>query len=71
MTVHADEKKSASATRLPPAIWALGCVSLLMDVSSEMVHSLLPVFLVTAVGASALVVGVIEGLAVIGYCPGG
>ena len=50
-------------TRLPTAIWALGFVSLLMDVSSEMVHSLLPVFLVTAVGASGLVVGVIEGLA--------
>jgi MFS family permease len=48
---------------LPPAIWTLGFVSLLMDISSEMVHSLLPVFLVTAVGASALVVGVIEGLA--------
>ena len=31
-------------TRLPPAIWALGFVSLLMDVSSEMIHSLLPVF---------------------------
>ncbi len=53
----------ASVTRLPTAIWALGFVSLLMDVSSEMVHSLLPVFLVTAVGASGLVVGVIEGLA--------
>ncbi len=53
----------ASTTRLPAAIWALGFVSLLMDVSSEMVHSLLPVFLVTAVGASGLVVGVIEGLA--------
>jgi len=52
-----------SVTRLPTAIWALGFVSLLMDVSSEMVHSLLPVFLVTAVGASGLVVGVIEGLA--------
>jgi MFS family permease len=34
-----------------------------MDVSSEMVHSLLPVFLVTAAGASGLVVGIIEGLA--------
>ncbi len=51
------------APRLPAAIWALGFVSLLMDVSSEMVHSLLPVFLVTAVGASALTVGFIEGLA--------
>jgi len=34
-----------------------------MDISSEMVHSLLPVFLVTSIGASGLVVGIIEGLA--------
>jgi MFS family permease len=58
-----EPRVSPAPTRLPPAIWALGLVSLLMDVSSEMVHSLLPVFLVTAVGASALAVGVIEGLA--------
>ena len=57
------EPGNPAATRLPGAIWALGFVSLLMDISSEMVHSLLPVFLVTAVGASALVVGVIDGLA--------
>ena len=49
--------------RIPRSIWALGCVSLLMDVSSEMIHSLLPVFMVTSLGASALVVGVIEGAA--------
>lgn len=49
--------------RIPPAIWALGVVSLLMDVSSEMIHSLLPVFLVTGLGASALAVGLIEGAA--------
>ena len=49
--------------RIPPAIWALGFVSLLMDISSEMIHSLLPVFLVTALGASALTVGLIEGAA--------
>ncbi|MDH5173332.1 MAG: MFS transporter, partial [Gammaproteobacteria bacterium] len=59
----ADYHKPADPSRLPTAIWALGFVSLLMDVSSEMVHSLLPVFLVTAVGASALTVGFIEGLA--------
>ncbi|TAK45781.1 MAG: MFS transporter [Betaproteobacteria bacterium] len=41
----------------------LGLVSLCMDVSSEMIHSLLPVFLVTAVGASALAIGLIEGAA--------
>ena len=49
--------------RLPPAIWALGFVSLLMDVSSELIHSLLPVFMVTALGASALTIGLIEGAA--------
>ena len=48
---------------LPPSIWALGFVSLLMDVSSEMIHSLLPLFMVGALGASALVVGLVEGLA--------
>ena len=46
---------------LPRAIWALGFVSLLMDVSSEMIHSLLPVFLATGLGASALMIGLIEG----------
>lgn len=49
--------------RLPPSIWALGFVSLLMDVSSELIHSLLPVFLVTGLGASMLVVGLLEGAA--------
>lgn len=48
---------------LPAGVWALGLVSLLMDVSSEMIHSLLPVFLVTSLGASALTVGLIEGVA--------
>ncbi|MEJ5991093.1 MFS transporter [Ramlibacter sp. PS3R-8] len=49
--------------RLPAGIWALGFVSLLMDVSSEMIHSLLPIFLVTGLGASMLVVGLLEGVA--------
>ena len=48
---------------LPAGIWALGFVSLLMDVSSEMIHSLLPVFLVSGLGASMLTVGLIEGAA--------
>lgn len=48
---------------LPAAIWALGFVSLLMDVSSELIHSLLPVFLVTGLGVSALTLGLIEGAA--------
>jgi len=52
-----------AANRLPVGIWVLGLVSLLMDVSSEMIHSLLPLFMVTTLGVSALTVGVIEGLA--------
>ncbi|MDR0457687.1 MAG: MFS transporter [Burkholderiaceae bacterium] len=49
--------------RIPSGIWALGLVSLLMDTSSELIHSLLPLFLVDALGASVLAVGLIEGLA--------
>ncbi len=48
---------------MPAGIWALGFVSLLMDISSELIHSLLPVLLVTGLGASMLLVGLLEGAA--------
>jgi MFS family permease len=48
---------------MPAGIWVLGFVSMLMDISSEMIHSLLPMFMVTVLGASAFTVGIIEGLA--------
>ena len=48
---------------IPPAIWALGFVSMLMDISSEMIHSLLPVFMVSTLGISVFAVGLIEGAA--------
>src|ERR1700694_3054616 len=48
---------------VPTTVWTLGFVSLLMDVSSELIHSLLPVFLTSVVGASAVDVGLIEGIA--------
>jgi nitrate/nitrite transporter NarK len=48
---------------IPSTIWALGFVSLFMDASSELVHSLLPVFMVTTLGASVTSVGVVEGFA--------
>lgn len=48
---------------IPTGVWALGFVSLFMDVSSEMIHSLLPIYMVTTMGASALAVGIIEGIA--------
>ncbi|MBD5800998.1 Inner membrane transport protein YajR [Azoarcus sp. Aa7] len=60
---HASPAPSAARPKLPAAIWMLGFVSLLMDVSSELIHSLLPVFLVTSLGAGALAVGLIEGAA--------
>jgi MFS family permease len=49
--------------RLPAGIWALGFVSLLMDISSEMIHALLPVYLVVGLGATVSTVGIIEGIA--------
>jgi MFS family permease len=60
-----DAGKIPSATwrSVPATVWTLGFVSLLMDVSSELIHSLLPVFLTTVVGASAADVGLIEGIA--------
>ena len=59
-------KKDESAPRnmaIPAGVWGLGFVSLFMDISSEMIHSLLPVFLVSVLGASTLFVGLIEGTA--------
>ncbi|RZI43481.1 MFS transporter [Herbaspirillum sp. HC18] len=61
-----DTNKSISAeppARIPTAVWVLGFVSLLMDISSEMIHSLLPVFMTVVLGASATTVGIIEGIA--------
>ncbi|MFC6673016.1 MFS transporter [Marinobacterium aestuariivivens] len=48
---------------LPAGIWVLGFGSLFMDISSELIHSLLPVFMVTVLGSSMLTVGLIEGVA--------
>ncbi len=49
--------------RIPVSVWVLGLVSMFMDISSEMIHSLLPLFLVGPLGAGAFMVGLIEGLA--------
>ena len=55
---------TASVLRqIPRSIWVLGFVSLLMDISSEMIHALLPIYLVTVLGTSTLTVGIIEGIA--------
>ena len=56
-------KTESTLRQIPRGIWVLGFVSMLMDISSEMVHSLLPLFLVTTLGVSVFTVGLIEGLA--------
>ncbi|MFC5437806.1 MFS transporter [Rhodanobacter umsongensis] len=69
MSLAADESandvagRRSTLRRIPRGIWALGFVSMLMDTSSEMIHALLPVYLVTVLGTSALTVGLIEGVA--------
>lgn len=58
-----DSQMGHSLRHIPSGIWVLGFVSLLMDISSEMIHSLLPLFMVTVLGTSAMAVGFVEGLA--------
>ena len=53
----------SSLRQIPAGVWILGFVSMLMDISSEMIHSLLPLFMVTTLGTSVFAVGLIEGLA--------
>ena len=54
---------SAELRGMPAGIWALGLGSMFMDISSELVHSLLPLFMVGVLGASMVTVGVVEGIA--------
>jgi MFS family permease len=56
-------KEKYPVRRLPRDVWALGLVSLFMDTSSEMIHGLLPVFLIGTLGLTPLVVGAIDGIA--------
>jgi len=60
---NGPRRKTSRLRQIPSGVWALGFVSLLMDVSSEMIHSLLPLFLVTNIGVGVLAVGIIEGVA--------
>jgi sugar phosphate permease len=56
-----NQTSVGTLSQIPAGIWMLGFVSLLMDISSEMIHSLLPLFMLTTLGASALTIGLIEG----------
>jgi len=59
----ADTRPTGSIRDIPIGVWTLGFVSMLMDISSEMIHALLPVYLVTVLGTSMVTVGFIEGIA--------
>jgi MFS family permease len=53
----------ASRPPLPRNVWVLGCVSLLMDLSSEIYHALLPAFVTIVLGLPATALGAIDGIA--------
>ena len=61
--VFLKNKPATYLKAIPKSIWVLGFVSMLTDISSDMVHSLLPMYLVSTMGASVLTVGLIEGVA--------
>ena len=68
MSTHHPDAKAEPASflrwrQIPRGVWALGLVSLLMDTSSEMIHAILPIYLVTVLGTSTFMVGLIEGIA--------
>jgi MFS family permease len=53
----------SSLARIPRGVWALGFVSLCMDLSSELIHALLPLYMAVGLGASTLTIGIVEGIA--------
>lgn len=54
---------SSRPPHLPRNVWILGLVSLLMDLSSEIYHALLPVFVTVTLGLPAVALGAIDGIA--------
>ncbi|MDR5743512.1 MFS transporter [Caballeronia sp. LZ029] len=61
--MQTNSTRTGTLIQIPRGIWMLGFVSMFMDISSEIIHSLLPMFLITGLGASAMMVGLIEGVA--------
>lgn len=61
--MQTNSTRTSTLIQIPRGVWMLGFVSMFMDISSEIIHSLLPMFLVTGLGASAMMVGLIEGVA--------
>jgi MFS family permease len=64
VVVALTSQNPAPRPAIPPTVWLLGLVSLFMDISSEMIQTLLPVYLASGLGVSMLAIGFIEGLSV-------
>ncbi len=58
-----SDRRSTGRARIPRGVWALGLVSMCMDLSSELIHALLPLYMAVGLGASTLTIGVVEGIA--------
>jgi MFS family permease len=58
-----SRKHDVPRLAIPRTVWALGFVSMFMDISSEIIHSLLPLFLTMTLGVSVAMVGLIDGFA--------
>ncbi len=63
LTMPETHPSPAPNRRLPRTVWLLGWVSLFMDMSSELIHAVLPVYMTGVLGLSIMVVGLVEGLA--------
>jgi len=63
MKAESPSRSASTFRALPAGIWALGLGSMFMDISSELIHSLLPVFMATVLGASVVTIGIVEGVA--------
>ena len=61
--VITTKHNKSNLNQIPASVWALGFVSMLMGITSELVHNLLPIFMVSTLGGNAFAVGIIEGMA--------
>jgi len=60
--MDSKNKNMSKLKKIPKSIWTLGIVSLFMDISSEIIHSLLPIFMVSILGSSIIAIGIVEGI---------
>jgi len=60
--MNIKNKNLSKLNKIPKSIWTLGIISLFMDISSEVIRSLLPIYMVSILGASIIAIGIVEGI---------